>query len=192
MRAALRKACEIQGAPALHGRLAALDPESAQRIHPNDRVRIVRALEILTLTGEPAARLMERHGFRENRFNALKICLQMERPRLYDRINLRCHRMMADGLLDETEGLLRQGYSPELKSMKALGYRHMVAQIKGLWTPEEALRELQKDTRRYAKRQLTWFRADPEIIWVEPEKWTEMIPKIKAFLMPAGAKEVFR
>ena len=139
-----------------------LDPESAERIHPHDRVRILRALEIIHLSKTPLSCLVKNHRFRDNPFQALRICLQIEREQLYHRINERCVRMIQNGLARETAELLKKGYSPALKSMKGLGYRHMVEVLEGRWDMETALGKLQLDTRRYAKRQLTWFRADPE------------------------------
>ncbi len=106
----------------------------------------------------------------------------MEREQLYHRINERCLRMIQEGLIRETEGLLRKGFSPDLKPMKSLGYRHMVRFLQGDWDCGTAVRELQTDTRRYAKRQLTWFRADPELIWLRAEDEEGMAMRIRDFL----------
>ena len=97
--------------------------------------------------------------------------------------------MVKAGLVEETEQLLSKGYSPDLKPMKAIGYRHIIKYLKGDWSLEEAIRELQGDTRRYAKRQLTWFRADQEVIWVEAEDFELVLKKVKGFLSEGGNYE---
>lgn len=173
--------CEDRGPVYLHERLKMLDPESAHKIHPNDRVRIIRALEIIHLTQKRLSDLIRRHGFKDNPFQALKICLHMDREKLYRRINQRCLDMIESGLLEEAEGLLRKGYSPDLKPMKSLGYRHMVKLLDGGYDMDEAIGQLQTDTRRYAKRQLTWFRADPEMVWKRPEDLDGIIKEVEDF-----------
>jgi tRNA dimethylallyltransferase len=107
--------------------------------------------------------------------------MEMDRKELYERINQRSLEMIEGGLVEETEGLLKEGYSPDLKSMKSLGYRHVVKFLEGACTLDETTYELQRDTRRYAKRQLTWFGADPEMVWIKPKDIDGIIKKIKAF-----------
>ncbi|MCP4682696.1 MAG: tRNA (adenosine(37)-N6)-dimethylallyltransferase MiaA, partial [Desulfobacterales bacterium] len=164
IRETLRRECEALGAKALHERLKQKDPESAGRIHPNDKVRIIRALEIARLTDRLPSDLIEKHGFSDSPLNTLTICLDMDREDLYDRINKRSLVMIDDGLIEETEDLLNKGYSPDLKPMQSIGYRHIAAYLQGKWTLEEAVQNIQRDTRRYAKRQFTWFRGDPDYI----------------------------
>ncbi len=171
-----------EGGPiCLHERLKRLDPESARKIHPNDKVRVIRALEVIHLTNKPFSSLILKHDFKDRPFQALKIYLQMDRERLYFKINQRSLAMIEAGLVHETEHLLKKGYSPDLKSMKSLGYRHMVKFLDGACGLDEAIRQLQVDTRRYAKRQLTWFKADPEIVWMKPEDRDGIFKKIKEF-----------
>lgn len=158
-----------RGAAFLHDRLKGLDPESAERIHPNDGVRIIRALEIIHLTKRSFSSMVRDHGFKESPFRAFKICLQIDREQLYHRIDERSARMVEMGLLRETSGLLGEGHSPALKPMMALGYRHMVKVVQRKWGLDEALKRMQADTRRYAKRQLTWFRSDPGMVWLDPQ-----------------------
>jgi tRNA dimethylallyltransferase len=184
-RAKLRKRCEQYGSPALHRELQELDPSYADRVHPNDRVRIIRALEVIQRTHRPMSRLVREHNFRDRPFHTLMIGLQWERKGLYQRINDRCLTMIAGGLMAETEGLLKRGYAANLKPMQALGYRHMVNVLEGAWTMEEATRRLQTDTRRYAKRQLTWFRAEPGMNWFKPEDQGGIIHRIVEFLARA-------
>jgi tRNA dimethylallyltransferase len=181
LRSRLREELAARGPEVLHEQLKELDPESAERIHPHDRVRILRALEIIHLSKTRLSSLVKNHRFRDNPFQALRICLQIEREQLYHRINERCVRMIQNGLARETAELLKKGYSPALKSMKGLGYRHMVEVLEGRWDMETALGKLQLDTRRYAKRQLTWFRADPENVWVKAEEVNELTKRIREF-----------
>ncbi|MBW2118445.1 MAG: tRNA (adenosine(37)-N6)-dimethylallyltransferase MiaA [Deltaproteobacteria bacterium] len=183
LRESLRRECDSSGSAVLHERLADLDPESADKIHPNDRVRIIRALEIIHLTKRRFSDLTGEHAFGGRNLNALKLCLKVDREELYKRIDKRSSAMVENGLVEETESLLRKGYSPDLKPMKAIGYRHMITYLKRDWSLDEAISELQKDTRRYAKRQLTWFRADPEVIWLEPGNFHMFKDKVKEFLI---------
>jgi tRNA dimethylallyltransferase len=183
LRKELGRIWDEQGSMPLYEKLKTLDPESALRIHPNDRLRIVRALEIFHLTRERPSSLIRKHGFRDSPFEALKICMEVNRKELYERINQRSLGMIEGGLVKETEGLLKKGYSPDLKPMKSLGYRHVVKFLEGACTLDEATYELQRDTRRYAKRQLTWFGADPEMVWIKPEDIDGIIRKIQAFQM---------
>jgi len=174
--------CKQKGAPFLHERLRLLDPESAVRIHPNDRTRVIRALEVISLTKRPHSSIMMEHGFSDNLFLTLKICLDMDRGKLYERINSRSRHMIEAGLVDETKDLLERGYSPKLRSMNSLGYRHAVSFLRKEWSHEEMISNLMRDTRRYAKRQLTWFRADPEMIWIEPDDIGFIKLKIREFI----------
>ncbi|MBU1170412.1 MAG: tRNA (adenosine(37)-N6)-dimethylallyltransferase MiaA [Proteobacteria bacterium] len=180
--ARLEKECFENGSPALHGQLAALDPHAAGRIHPNDAFRIIRALEIFETTGRPISECHEAHGFSDQPYRVLKLGLCMDRELLYERINMRVDLMLEQGLLVEVESLLERGYSPLLKSMGSLGYRHMIQYIQGHVTFEEAVRTLKRDSRRYAKRQMTWFRADSEIEWFEPQRLDAMVDRARIFL----------
>ena len=106
----------------------------------------------------------------------------MDRETLYRRIDERCEAMIDGGLKKETETLLNRGYSADLKPMKAIGYRHMVRYLHGDWSMDEAVSRLKRDTRRYAKRQFTWFRADPRYIWVPPDDVDGVLNRIRTFL----------
>lgn len=181
-RVRMQEECDLYGTRVLHNRLKLLDPEAASKIHPHDKIRIIRALEILHLTHEQPSALMRKHGFRQSPFRTLKICLQMDRKQLYHRINERSLFMIDNGLVRETEDLLKKGYSSHLKSMQSLGYRHMIKYMEGAWELDEAVKSLQADTRRYAKRQLTWFRADPEVNWMQPAEVDNIIKKIRDFV----------
>ena len=128
------------------------------------------------------------HGFRDSPYRVIKIGLDMERERLYERINERVGAMIAAGLLDEVRKLLESGIDSESKAMGALGYRHMVDYLKLRLPWEEAVRTMKRDTRRFAKRQLAWFRADKEVIWTEPEKLRDLYPRIENFLFTSQAQ----
>lgn len=186
LRRRLRDEAETRGAPALHRRLAERDPEAAGRIHPNDAFRIVRALEVIAATGRPLSAHQADHGFRDAPYRLFRIGLFREREALYERIETRVDAMLEEGLLDEVRGLLDRGYGPELKPMGAIGYRHMVDFIRGRFDWAETVRLLKRDTRRYAKRQLTWFRAVSDTRWTTPEAATELVPAMKNFLRRDG------
>jgi tRNA dimethylallyltransferase len=182
VRERLQEQARIYGAGYLYQRLSRHDPDTAERIHPNDTYRIIRALEVHELTGKTITAFQQDHGFKDNRFRVLKIGMHIDREVLYDRINHRVDAMIDSGFLNEVKGLLKMGYSDDLKSMQSIGYRHLIGFIKGRYPWDETIRTLKRDTRRYAKRQLTWFKADPEIIWREPGQLSEIQMLIKSFL----------
>lgn len=168
LRSALRERLAREGREALYAELLQVDPESARRIHINDTQRLLRGLEIFRATGRPWSALLREQPQEPLLGNMLKIGLTCERDELYGRINQRVDLMVEEGLLAEVEKLLAMGYSGSLNSMQAIGYRHMVKFIEGAWDWQEALRLLARDTRRYAKRQFTWFNADEGIRWFSP------------------------
>jgi tRNA dimethylallyltransferase len=185
LRAAMRQQWKQLGPHVLHDRLKRKDPESAERIHPHDRMRVIRALEIMALTKRRVSELRQEHGFKGRAFNALKLCLNVERQELYQRINERSEVMVEAGLADETARLLSEGYSPHLKPMQAIGYRHMIKYLRGDIPLTEAVCQLQSDTRRYAKRQITWFRGDSEFKFVEPDDYGDILRLIRGFMIAA-------
>lgn len=158
---------EKSGIAALHERLRKIDPETAGELHPNDRARIIRALEIHFLTGTPASRIRKNHEFNERRYDALKIGLTIDRTALYRRIDERADEMIANGLVEEVKKLLDR-YDENCQPFNAVGYREIVDYLKGRAGLDEATSLIKQNSRRYAKRQLTWFRADPEIEWFVP------------------------
>jgi len=167
LRNKLHEKAESEGSPALHADLAVVDPESAARLHPNDLIRIVRALEVYHQSGKPLSVLQDEHGFKGEKFRTIKIGLDCDRELLYERIDHRAELMLEQGLIAEAEHLLEAGYEPELKILRTIGYRQAFSFLRGEQTREEALEDLKKATRRYAKQQLTWFRKDKSIIWLE-------------------------
>lgn len=181
--AALREQLRKENRKDLYARLQEADPFSAQRINPNDLVRIIRALEIWYLTGEPLSRHQQRHKFQDDPYSCLKICFNRDRKNLYKRIELRVERMMERGLEHEVRRLIAMGYSPGLRSMQSIGYRQMADYVQGGVSMGETVAQIQKETKRYAKRQLTWFRHDPDIIRVMlPGHYAEIEPLVKNFL----------
>ena len=182
VRARLQAQAHRQGIEFLYKRLSRLDPATAKRLHPNDAYRILRALEVLESTGRSISKHHQKHGFLEQPFNALKIGLHMDRAALYERINQRVDAMIAAGFLNEVKALLKRGYSADLKSMQSIGYRHLADYIQSRLSWEECVRILKRDHRRYAKRQLTWFGADPEIIWKEPSELEELKRLVEGFM----------
>lgn len=175
-----------KGSEYIFEQLEKYDPVTANRLHPNDRQRVSRALEIYYTTGIPWSNHLEKQATEKekhkNRFNFLKIGLYRERDELYERVNRRVGVMAEAGLLEEVEGLLAMGYSPKLNSMRSLGYKHMVNFINSVWTWEEALQFLARDTRHYAKRQLTWFGNDQDINWFNPNQQVAIGDLISRFI----------
>ena len=182
IRAALKAQLDAHGIRSLYDRLFRLDPETAGRLHPNDSYRILRALEVVEATGQTISSHHQKHGFFDQPFEPLKIGLNLDREILYERINSRVDAMISAGFLDEVKGLMARGYAAGLKSMQSIGYRQMVDYIEGRSSWEECLRTMKRDHRRYAKRQLTWFGADPEIIWKEPGQVDELKLLVETFL----------
>ncbi|AHF06956.1 tRNA (adenosine(37)-N6)-dimethylallyltransferase MiaA [Desulfitobacterium metallireducens] len=163
---------EKEGKEKLHQALIEVDPVSAVRLHPNDTRRIIRALEVNDLTGKPFS---EQRGSLDYEYPSLDpsilyIGLTAPREVIYDRVNRRCEEMMQEGLLKETLDLLKDGYDRRLKPLQSIGYRHAIWALKGKVTSSEMLRLFQRDTRHFAKRQLTWFKRDPRIQWYDTQK----------------------
>lgn len=178
----LKQAWQSRGAAEMHRRLTACDPAAARRLHPNDQMRILRALEIYELTGQSITQLQQEHAFPPAPYRVLKLGLYLERTLLYQRINERVDLMLNQGLEAEVESLLARGYVSTLKSMQSIGYRHICACLEGRMTRKEAIQTLKRDTRRYAKRQLTWFQADPAVQWFTPDQLEPVQKTVTAFL----------
>ena len=165
--AALRERLRDGGAAALFARLQEVDPESAAKILPGDVKRMVRALEVYETTGRPMASFHTPEGVRGvPKPNTFLFGLERERPRLYARIEKRVDAMLDAGFSSEVQGLLDRGYGADLKSMSSLGYRHLSRHLTTGQPLSEAVTELKRDTRRFAKRQLSWFRADTQVEWL--------------------------
>jgi tRNA dimethylallyltransferase len=187
IRPRLAQELAAQGLPALRARLDALDPATARRLAPGDTYRILRALEVVEATGRPLSALHTAHHFQDRPYEALKVGLDLPREELYHRIEARVDAMLALGWIEEVRGLLER-YPPGIKPLQSLGYRHLAAYLAGRLSLEEALDQTKKETRRYAKRQLTWFRADPEIRWFHPGQKAELLALFEEFFAADGGQ----
>ncbi|MDX2165595.1 MAG: tRNA dimethylallyltransferase, partial [Deltaproteobacteria bacterium] len=154
---------------ALHAELARRDPAAAARLHANDRLRLIRALEVLELTGEPLSRWQAAHGFAAEVVPMRVVALRLPRAVLAARLDARCAAMLDAGLLDELRGLRAQGYTAALPALRSIGYRELGAFLDGACDLETALAAMRQATRRLAKRQMTWFRGDPTVEWVDAD-----------------------
>ncbi len=169
LRHELTSYASARGTPALHARLAALDAGSARRLHPNDCVRIIRAIEVLTRRGQRDPEADTAADWRRGvaQWHLLMVGLSRSREALRRRLAERARGMLARGMIEEVSRLLEAGYDESLPAMGGIGYRHFSAVLRGRMTTEEALRLMIRDTARYAKRQMTWFARDPEIRWID-------------------------
>jgi len=173
--ALLDESCRVGNAAMLE-KLQQVDPELAAVLHPNNLVRIIRALEVYQLTGIPLSQYQKKHAFATRRYEALQIGISVDRSVLYERIDGRVEQMLASGLLEEVRSLLAAGYGRDIKPLRSIGYKEAVAHLSGDISAEEAVRLIKRNTRHYAKRQLTWFKADPDILWFEyPEKFDKIL-----------------
>jgi tRNA dimethylallyltransferase len=172
----------------LHRRLAEIDPTTARALHPNDRLRIVRALELHAATGVAPSVLQRRAGAAPSAASAwrvLQLALDPGSDALAHRIDRRCEAMIAGGLLQEVRRLRDLGYGPELPSMRAIGYRHMQPVVDGLDTLVNVLEAMKRDTRRFARRQRTWLRGVADVEWMAPEPLEALVQRVKRFLEEA-------
>jgi len=163
----LRAELDKEPASALYAKLLNIDPDAASKIHPNDKKRIVRALEVFKLTGKPISSLQKTGELAHGLMGARLIGLDLPRDLLYQRINERVDRMIGAGLLDEVKGLKEKGYGRELPSIKALGYKEVLDHLEGIFSESEMIEELKKRTRNFARRQMTWFRRFKEVRWYD-------------------------
>ncbi len=159
------------GVEYLHERLREVDPEGSNRIGVNDRYRIIRALEVFELTGEPISVHQGRHRFTDQGgYDALTVGIAIDRKKLYATIDGRFDAMIAAGFAEEVRALMSAGYSPEKPPLSTIGYKQIAAYLRGEMTLADAISVAKRDSRRLAKRQLTWFRREPEIVWLDPER----------------------
>ncbi len=166
---------DTKGVTSLYERLQSVDPVSAERINPNDYVRIERALEVYHTTGERMSDHHRRHGFPEQRFNALKIGLLGDRERLRRAIDERVDAMIDRGWVEEVKAIRAKGYEPDLKPMKSIGYKRINEFLDGRLDFETAVEKIKTDTKRFSKRQSTWLRADDGIKWFDPAEGKDIV-----------------
>jgi tRNA dimethylallyltransferase len=167
IRRALAAEADREGASALHARLQQVDPVTAERLHPNDAVRIVRALEVYSVTGIPISDFRRRDQRESIPRPAYRLGLTLPRQALYAAIDRRVDAMLASGLVHEVRGLLDQGYAPTLSPLKSLGYKEIIQYFHGEMDFPTTVEKIKQNTRRFAKRQQTWFRADSRIVWFD-------------------------
>ncbi len=169
---------EPGGKERLHARLAAVDPETAARLHPNDRRRVIRAIEVFEQTGVPMSR--QNHAAQDRPFRVLPLALEWPRDLLYARLETRVHRMMEMGLLSEVRALLESGVAPAAQSMQGIGYKELIPAAMGQDDVNRAVWDIIVHTRHYAKRQGTWLRAEPRCVWLDARDADGLLSKALA------------
>ena len=173
LRRELEELAKKEGSQRLIDMLSEFDPLSAKKLHPNNLKRIIRAIEFYKVSGIPISEHQHMTKLKESRYNAVEFIIDRERYELYDRINRRVDIMMDEGLADEVKTLMDRGYSPKLNSMQGIGYKELIAYFNGKSTLDEAVDAIKQNSRRYAKRQLTWFRRNENIHWLSPDNALE-------------------
>ena len=173
LRRELEELAKKEGPQKLIDILSKFDAESAKKLHPNNLKRIIRAIEFYKVSGIPISEHQRMTKLKESRYSAVEFIIDRERCELYDRINRRVDIMMNEGLTDEVKMLMGRGYSPELNSMQGIGYKELIAYYDGKSTLDEAVDAIKQNSRRYAKRQLTWFRRNENIHWLSPDNAVE-------------------
>jgi tRNA dimethylallyltransferase len=172
---------EVPGEELLR-RLFLVDPETAARLHANDRFRIIRALEVFSQTGRPISAFRSEHAFSGTYYDTLKMAIKVERQELYGRIDRRVDQMLRDGLVEEVRALLAEGYHREMKALRCIGYKEICAYLAGEIGLDQAAELIKRDTRRYAKRQMTWFSKENDIYWLEyPESFANILEHVIEF-----------
>ncbi|MBP1754093.1 MAG: miaA [Firmicutes bacterium] len=171
-RAELEQLLAEHGGEYLHEQLAKIDPESATAIHPNNSKKVIRALEYAKLTGSKISEHNVEQRQKESPYQSCYFVLNKERSKLYENINYRVDQMLQEGLENEVLSLKQKGYTRELVSMQGLGYKELLAYLDGETSLEEAIEILKRDTRHFAKRQLTWFKREKEVIWVDKDSFS--------------------
>ena len=168
----LEQLAKEKGAEFLHAMLREVDPESADTIHANNVKRVIRALEFYKQTGEKISNHNEQERSKSSPYDFCYFVLNDEREHLYERINLRIDQMLIEGLVDEVKSLKEKGYTKDMVSMQGLGYKEILDYLNGECSLEEAIYILKRDTRHFAKRQLTWFRRERDVIWIPKNEYT--------------------
>ena len=178
----LEQLAKKEGSGYLHALLEQADPKSAEAIHPNNTKRIIRALEYYRQTGEPISAHNEEQRKKASPYNYAYFVLTDDRKHLYDRIDLRVDRMLADGLVEEVRHLKELGCTRDMVSMQGLGYKEILAYLDGELSYEEAVYILKRDTRHFAKRQLTWFKREQDVIWIDRQSFGYQDDKISEYM----------
>jgi tRNA dimethylallyltransferase len=186
VRSELRRALAEEGLAALAAELARVDPETAARLGAGDTQRILRALEVARVSGRPLSSWIAEQPFGTQRVDAVRVGLTLPRSVLYDRIAGRVARMVEEGWVEEVARLLARGLDPGLPAFQAIGYRQIVRHLEGEWSLEQAVGETVKATRRFAKRQETWFRREPDVTWFSAQDFNRRISLILEHVKRSG------
>ena len=167
----LEEEARTLGGERLHDRLKEVDPKAAVQIHAHNVKRVIRALEFYHQTGQPISEHNERERQRESPYRFVYFVLNDDRKKLYRRIDRRVDKMLEDGLADEVKALREMGCTRQMVSMQGLGYKEILAYLCGEMSLDEAVYTLKRDTRHFAKRQITWFKREKEVIWMNKEEY---------------------
>lgn len=182
VRQRLEKEAELYGTQVLYERLKEVDPESAQIIHPNNKKRLLRALEYYELNGSRISLHNQEERRRQSPYAFCYFVLNDDRKKLYDRIDRRVDEMMDNGLVEEVRCLKSRGYRKDMVSMQGLGYKEILSYLDGELSLEEAVTLIKRDTRHFAKRQLTWFRRERDVIWIDKQDFDYDNEKILSYM----------
>ncbi len=174
----LEQLANEKGAEYIHQMLRAVDPESADQIHMNNVKRVIRALEFYKQTGQKISEHNEKEKAKQSPYDFCYFVLTDDRQVLYDRIDSRIDQMLEEGLVEEVEALRQKGYTKDMVSMQGLGYKEILSYLEGEISLEEAIYMLKRDTRHFAKRQLTWFRRESDVIWIDKKDYDREEDKI--------------
>ncbi len=191
IRKQLEQTLKKKGAEYLHAELKRIDPDSAKAIHANNSKRVIRAIEYYKQTGEQISKHNEEQKNRLSAYNSAYFVLTNDRKVLYERINTRIDQMFKEGLLEEVKALKDAGYTRDLVSMQGLGYKELLAYLDGEITLEEAIYILKRDTRHFAKRQLTWFKRERDVIMIEKDILTDTNEQLDAILKVLKNRNIY-
>lgn len=191
-RAELQTLAAEHGNSYIHDMLAGVDPESAEKIHENNVKRVIRALEFYKKTSTKISEHNEAESQKESPYNFEYFVLNDDRQKLYDRIDRRIDIMLEDGLLDEVKSLVDEGYSRDLVSMQGLGYKEMIDYIQERYTLDEAVYTLKRDTRHFAKRQVTWFKREKQVTWVNKNEFDSEADILSFMIERLREKEIIQ
>lgn len=189
LRESLQKEAREKGNEYLHNKLKKIDPVAAEKIHMNNVKRVIRAIEVYTHTKKPISLHQEESKKNPPEYNYIVFGLTMDREKLYDRINKRVDLMLEKGLVGEVENLIKLGYDKSAIAMQAIGYKEILAYLAGEISYEEAVYIIKRDTRHYAKRQMTWFKRMDNVIWINVDEFDnerEIIKNIKYHIATSG------
>ncbi|WP_291633019.1 tRNA (adenosine(37)-N6)-dimethylallyltransferase MiaA [Clostridium sp.] len=167
----LTKLADTEGKEYVHGLLKDIDEESYNKLYPNDLKRVIRALEVYRVSGKPMSEFTDEQNVLDIPYNVYYFVLNMDRQELYSKINLRVDIMMKNNLIDEVIKLEKLGYSADMQSMKGIGYKELLYYLNGEISLNDAIEMIKKGSRNYAKRQLTWFRKDPRVNWINKDSF---------------------